>query len=75
MATANQAGTKNLEKVTWYLKHHTHTVWDMFNANQQGQMIDDDLRAGTSVSLVLISVIAAGMILAAITLLAILATT
>jgi hypothetical protein len=75
MATANAVGTKNLEKVSWYLKHHAHTVWDMFSPDQQDQMIADDLRAGTSVSLVLISVIAAGMILAAVTLSIILATT
>lgn len=74
MATANSAGPKNLEKLSWYLTHHTHTVWDLFNSEQQSQMIDDDLQAGTRVSLLLISVIAAGTMLAAITLLVVLAT-
>jgi hypothetical protein len=74
MAMANSAGTNNLEKVSWYLNHHMHTVWDRFNADQQDRMIDDDLRAGTSVSMVLISVITTGMVLATITLLVVLAT-
>jgi hypothetical protein len=75
MATANLVGAKHFEKVSWYLAHHAHSVWDLFSAGQQGQMIDDDLRAGTSVSLLLIAVIATGMTLIAITLLVVLATT
>lgn len=72
MATANSTPRSAAEKLAWYLDHHAHSVWDRFSAEQQEKMVEEDLAAGKSVSLVLVSLITAGMLLAAVTLLAIL---
>ncbi|MBI3837530.1 MAG: hypothetical protein HY288_06315 [Planctomycetia bacterium] len=72
MATANPVGQNNLEKLSWYLDHCKHTVWDSFSADQQNRMIEDDLLAGTSVATVLASLIATGLVLIIVTVLAVL---
>ncbi len=64
----------NLDKLSWYRDHQEHSVWDRFNAQEQDQMVADDLLAGRRVSLVLVSLIAAGMILSAVTLAVVLGT-
>ncbi len=73
MATANPVGRNNLEKLSWYLDHCKHTVWDSFGADQQNRMIEDDLTAGTSVAMVLVSLITTGLVLIIVTVLAVLA--
>jgi hypothetical protein len=75
MATANRTGSGYLEKLTWYLGHHAHTVWDTFSADQQKKMVQKDLSAGTSVALLLVSLITAGLVLSIVTVLAVLLTT
>ena len=75
MATIESTSHPNLEKLSWYLGHCTHTVWDSFGADQQNQMVEDDLAAGKYVPLVLGSLITAGMVLCILTLLVVLATT
>jgi len=67
MATANPSGNK----LGWYLDHRTHTVWDTFSADQQRKMIEEDLSAGTSVSLLLAALITAGLVMSIVTVLAI----
>ena len=74
MATTNPIDRSNLEKLSWYLEHCKHTVWDTFGAEQQIKMVEDDLAAGTSVALVLGSLIATGLVLIVVTVLAVLAT-
>lgn len=71
MATVNTTGSGNQDKLAWYLDHCTHTVWDTFSADQQRQMIEDDLSAGTSVSLVLAALITTGLAMSLITVLAV----
>jgi hypothetical protein len=71
MATVTPRATQ-LDKLSWYLSHCPHRQWDRFNAEQQARMVDDDLFAGRSVSMVLVSLIAVGMVLSAVTLLAVL---
>ena len=68
MATASK-GSTGLEKLGWYLEHCNHGAWDRFSADEQRAMVDEDLTAARSVSLVLGSLITAGMLLAAVTLL------
>lgn len=68
MATANRTSFDNLEKLSWYLDHCAHTAWDTFSVEQQRKMVEDDLMAGTSVSLVLASLITAGLVLSIVTL-------
>jgi hypothetical protein len=48
-------------------------VWDQFSAEEQEKMLRDDLTAGTSVSLVLVALIATGMVLSIVTVLAVVA--
>jgi hypothetical protein len=67
MATASK-GSIGLEKLGWYFEHCNHAVWDRFSPDEQQAMVDDDLTAARSVSLVLVSLITAGMLLAAVTL-------
>lgn len=64
----------NLEKLAWYQSHCPHQEFDRFSADERDQMVSDDLFAGRSVSMVLVSVITAGMLMAAVTLLIVLAT-
>lgn len=72
MATVHRPGPNSLEKLSWYLGHCKHTVWDQFSDQERKRMIDDDIAAGISVSLVLGSLITAGMVLAIVTLAAVL---
>jgi hypothetical protein len=65
----------NLEELSWYLAHHHHDQWDQFSRDDQAAMVDDDLAAGRSVSLVLVSLITVGMLLTAVTLIAVLLST
>lgn len=71
MATVTRRSTE-LDKLSWYLGHCRHSQWDRFNAAEQAKMVQDDLFAGRSVSMVLVSLIAVGMVLSAITVLAVL---
>ena len=63
---------KNREKIGWYLSHCNHNIWDQFSPDQQESMLDEDLFAGRSVSLVLGSIVVMGLMLSAVTLLAVL---
>ena len=58
----------NREKLSWFLDHCAHNKWDRFSAQEQRRMVHDDLSAGRNVSLILISLITAGLILTAVTL-------
>ncbi len=60
------------EKLGWYRKHCNHSIWDQFSEDQQESMLGDDLFAGHSVSLVLVSIVTLGLLLSAITLVAVL---
>jgi hypothetical protein len=72
MATV-QRPTENLSnKLSWYLNRGPHNVWDRFSASEQQQMVEDDLFAGRSVSLLLSSVITVGLVMAAVSLLIVL---
>lgn len=73
MATVHLGGRNNLEKLSWYFDHCKHAVWDSFDPEQQNRMIEDDLSAGKSVSMVLGSLIATGLVLIVVTVLAVLA--
>jgi hypothetical protein len=65
MATV-QHPTDNLSnKLSWYLNRAPHSVWDSFSAAEQQQMVEDDLFAGRSVSLLLSAVVTVGMLMAA----------
>ena len=46
-----------------------HDRWFTFTADQRQKMIDDDIRAGMSVAMVLISVLALGTIVGMLTVL------
>ena len=74
MANANKARSGTLEKLSWYLEHHAHSVWDRFSADQQQKMVEEDLMAGVSVSMVLMSLITAGLVLTIVTVCAVLIT-
>lgn len=66
--------TGNRQKLSWFMNHRPHQLWDQFSPEQQEEMVGDDLSAGVSVSMVLGSLITTGMILCIVTLLAVLAT-
>ena len=68
MATANPTGPNPLAKLSWYLNHERHSVWDRFSADEQRKMVEDDLFAGKSVSLVLASLITAGLAMSIVSL-------
>ncbi|MEX2112568.1 MAG: hypothetical protein WD845_05245 [Pirellulales bacterium] len=72
MATVHQPATDYASKLTWYLDHAQHNVWDRFSASEQQQMVEEDLFAGKSVSLLLASVITVGLVMAAVSLLIVL---
>jgi len=74
MATAHHHGSKLREKLSWYTARGPHRVWDRFNVEEQERMLQDDLSAGTSVSLLLFALIATGLVLSIVSLLAIVAT-
>ncbi len=67
MATVNRP-SDTLNKLNYYLNHCPHKDWDHFSQDEQAQMIEEDLFAGRSVSIVLTSVITIGMLLSAATL-------
>ena len=71
MTSANPADSRNLEKLSWYLDHCQHTVWDRFSTDQQRQMVEEDLFAGKSVSMLLVALISAGLTLSLLTVLAV----
>ena len=71
MATLSRPSA-NLDKLSWYFSHCHHDQWDRFSRDEQAAMVDDDLAAGRSVSLVLVSLIGMGMLLSAVTLIAVL---
>ena len=73
MATV-QTRSDNRQKLSWFLNHRPHQLWDQFSPEQQEEMVGDDLSASVSVSMVLGSLITAGMILCIATLAAVLAT-
>ena len=68
MATATSGKHDHLEKLSWYLAQCPHDVWNKFSAEQQEKMVEDDLCAATNVSMILGSVITAGLVLSIITL-------
>lgn len=71
MATLSRPSA-NFDKLSWYFIHCHHDQWDRFSRDEQAAMVDDDLAAGRSVSLVLVSLIGVGMLLSAVTLIAVL---
>ena len=73
MATVSNTPSGGLEKLHWYIANQAHSVWDHFNSDAQRAMVEDDLMAGKRVSMVLISLITAGMLLSMVTLAAVLA--
>jgi hypothetical protein len=73
MATITQRPSE-LEQLGWYFQRGPHTQWDRFSPDQQAEMVRADLFAGRSVSLVLSSLITAGLVLSAVTLAVVLAT-
>lgn len=68
MSTANPHQSPDLQKLSWFLEHRVHDVWDRFSPAEQEQMVNEDLFAGTSVSILLGSLITVGMLLSIITL-------
>jgi hypothetical protein len=70
MATISRPSTHQ-DKLGWYLGHCNHSVWDQFPPDEQARMVEDDLAAGTGVSLLLGALITLGMVLGAVTLAAI----
>jgi hypothetical protein len=73
MATVNR-NSSTLDKLGWYLGHREHTAWDKFSADDRQQMIEEDLLAGRSVSLVLVALISTGLLLSIVSLLVVIAT-
>ncbi len=72
MATpGTQPPADHLEKLSWYLSHTRHTVWDAFSDDQQQDMLNDDLFAGKSVATLLFSVITAGLVMSIVSVLVI----
>lgn len=69
-----EARNEYRQKLSWFLSHRPHQLWDQFSPDQQAAMVSDDLSAGVSVSIVLASLIAAGMVLCIVTLAAVIAT-
>lgn len=70
MATVNLRLSKRIQEPPSPC-HQNQSVWtSSFDAEQRQDMINDDLLAGRSVSLVLISVVAAGLLMMILTVLA-----
>jgi hypothetical protein len=72
MATVGHSQGKLVDKLGWYTEHYRHNVWDRFSAEDRERMLRDDLTAGTRVSLLLASLITTGLVLSAVTLVAVL---
>jgi hypothetical protein len=68
MATVQRPTDNLTSKLSWYLNRGPHNVWDRFSASEQQQMVEEDLFAGKSVSLLLSSVITVGLVMAAVSL-------
>lgn len=66
MATANLR-----DKLSWYTTRGSHRMWDRFGADEQEQMLQDDLSAGRGVSLLLFALVTMGMLLSLVTVLAV----
>ncbi len=64
MATIQRPTTDHSSKLSWYLHHAQHSIWDRFSPSEQQQMVEEDLFAGKSVSLLLWSVITLGLLMA-----------
>jgi hypothetical protein len=73
MATLSQTPSE-LNKLSWYFDRCQHAQWDRFSPDQQARMVREDLLAGRNVSLLLGSLITAGLVLSAVTLAVVLAT-
>ena len=73
MATITHAST-NRDSLAWYLGHCSHAEWDHFGLEEQERMVQDDLSAGRNVSLILFALVTTGLVLAAVTLLVVIAT-
>jgi hypothetical protein len=71
MATVSSPRGNLTDKLGWYTETRRHHVWDGFSAEERERMLRDDLDAGTRVSLVLASLITTGLVLSAVTLLAV----
>jgi len=71
MPTAIQSRSNNLKKLAGYRDLQTHAAWDSYSPDQQRQMIDDDLAAGTRVPLLLVDLILTGFVPCALTVLAV----
>jgi hypothetical protein len=71
MATVPSAERKLVDRISWYTERARHSVWDRFGAEEQERMLRDDLSAGTSVSLLLFALIATGLMLSIVTVLAV----
>ena len=71
MRTAMPSKSDQLQKLAWYLNHRTHSAWDTFSPKQQSEMIDEDSTAGARVALLLGSLIATGLVLCVVALLAV----
>lgn len=74
MATITRTPT-NRDSLAWYLGHCNHAEWDQFSVEAQERMVQDDLSAGRNVSLILLALVTTGLVLSAVTLLVVLATT
>ena len=61
MASDVRLASGHLAMLSWYLNHAQHSVWDRFSSDQQRQMVEDDLTAGISVSLLLYLLIMVGL--------------
>ncbi len=61
MASDHRPASGHLAKLSWYLSHAQHSAWDHFSSDQQRQMVEDDLTAGKSISLLLFTLIAVGL--------------
>jgi len=71
MATVSRPSA-NLDMLSWYFSHCNHDQWDRFSRDDQASMVEDDLSAGRSVSFILVSLVAGGMLLSVITLVVVL---
>lgn len=71
MATVGPTRSSLVDKLTWYKSTARHSVWDRFAKDDQERMLADDMAAGTRVSFLLTALIATGMVLCVVTVLAV----
>ncbi len=74
MAMVSPSKPKLVEKISWYTSGRAHQMWDRFSRDEQERMLEDDLTAGTRVSVLLAALIATGMVLSLITVVAVVLT-